>query len=154
MKPAVIVVDMVNDNVHGKEHWPITDAARAIVPGINRLLDRAHARGWPVVFACDSFLPDDFIFGGRLKPHSLRGTRGAEPIPQLHRQPEDHVLPKRRFSAFFKTDLDQTLRTAGVDTALVCGCNWPFAFLLAATGQIKTSVASCVAIISFDCSSG
>ncbi len=148
MKPAVIVVDMVNDNVHGKEHWPITDAARAIVPGINRLLDRAHARGWPVVFACDSFLPDDFIFGGRLKPHSLRGTRGAEPIPQLHRQPEDHVLPKRRFSAFFKTDLDQTLRTAGVDTALVCGISTNFCVLTTALDAVQHDLS---AVIVEDC---
>jgi nicotinamidase-related amidase len=31
------------------------------------------------------------------------------------------ILPKRRFSAFFKTDLDQTLRVLGVDTIVVTG---------------------------------
>ena len=31
------------------------------------------------------------------------------------------ILPKRRFSAFFKTDLDQTLRMLGVDTIVVTG---------------------------------
>jgi len=33
----------------------------------------------------------------------------------------DIYLPKRRFSAFFKTDLDQTLRTLGIDTVVVGG---------------------------------
>ncbi len=144
MKPAVIVVDMVNDNVHGKEHWPITDAARAIIPGINRLLDRAHARGWPVVFACDAFLPDDFIFGGRMKPHSLRGTPGAEPVPELHRLDGDLFLPKPRFSAFFETDLDRTLRAAGVDTVMVCGISTNFCVLTTALDALQHDLATVI----------
>ena len=148
MKPAVIVVDMVNDNVHGKEHWPITSAARAIVPAINDLLDRAHDRGWPVVFACDSFLPEDFIFGGKMKPHSLRGTTGADPIPELHRLAGDHLLAKRRFSAFFKTDLDQTLRTDGADTVLVCGISTNFCVLTTALDALQHDLC---AVIVQDC---
>jgi len=132
MKPAVIVVDMLNDNVHGKHAGPVRDAALAIVPAINRLLAAAHERGWPVVFACDSFLPDDFIFRGRMKPHSLRDTPGAEPIPELHRAPGDVMLPKRRFSAFFKTDLDQTLRLRAADTVLVAGISTHFCVLATA----------------------
>lgn len=136
-RPAVIVVDMVRDNVHGPEHWGITAQARAIIPRLNRLLDQAHARRWPVIFACDSFLPDDFIFGGRMKPHSLRGTPGAEVIPELNRQPGDMVLPKRRLSAFFKTDLDQTLRTLGVDRVLVAGISTCFCVLSTALDAIS-----------------
>jgi nicotinamidase-related amidase len=132
MKPAVVVVDMLNDNVHGDAGSAVETAALAVVPAINRLLGVAHARGWPVIFACDSFLPGDFIFRGRMKPHALRGTRGAEPIPELERLPGDEVLPKRRFSAFFKTDLDQTLRTREVDTVLVAGIATNFCILATA----------------------
>jgi nicotinamidase/pyrazinamidase len=42
------------------------------------------------------------------------------------------VLEKRRFSAFFKTDLDQTLRTLGVDTVAVGGINTHFCVLATA----------------------
>ena len=136
MKPALIVVDMLNDNVHGEHAGPIRDAALAIVPAINRLLGAAHLRGWPVIFACDSFLPGDFLFGGRMKPHALRGTRGAEPIPELERAPGDELLPKRRFSAFFKTDLDQTLRLRGVDTVLVAGISTNFCVLATALDAV------------------
>ena len=136
MKPALIVVDMLNDNVHGEHAGPVRDAALAIVPAINRLLAAAHARGWPVVFACDSFLPDDFLFRGRMKPHALRGTNGAQPIPELDRAPGDQVLPKRRFSAFFKTDLDQTLRLHGVDTVLVTGISTGFCVLATALDAV------------------
>jgi nicotinamidase-related amidase len=56
-----------------------------------------------------------------MKVHSLRGTKGAEVVDDLRPEPTDIILPKRRFSAFFKTDLDQTLRTLGVDTIVVTG---------------------------------
>jgi nicotinamidase-related amidase len=132
MRPTVVVVDMLHDNVHGEHAGPVRDAALAIVPAINRLLGAAHARGWPVVFACDSFQPDDFLFGGKMKPHALRGTKGAEPIPELDRAPGDQVLPKPRFSAFFQTGLEGTLRSHGVDTVLVCGLTTAFCVLATA----------------------
>jgi len=119
MRTAVIVVDMLAD--YFDHELPITAAARALIPAIDRLTAAARAAQLPVVFACDSFLPDDFLFGGKMSPHALRGTPGAEPTDLLHREPRDVVLPKRRFSAFFKTDLDQTLRTWGVEAVAVCG---------------------------------
>lgn len=129
MRGAIIVVDMLRDAIGAQRGYAIAPLAMAIVPAINRVTSWARARGWPVVFACDSFLPDDFIFGGKMKPHSLRGTPGAELIDELEREPGDHILPKRRFSAFFKTDLDQSLRTWGVDTAVVCGISTHFCVL-------------------------
>ncbi len=121
MKPAIIVVDMVKDNFKEGSRHPITLKARAILPNIQRLLKESRKRGLPVIFACDSFLKEDFIFKGRMKIHSLRGTTGSEVVDDLRPGATDIVLPKRRFSAFFKTDLDQTLRLLGVDTIIVTG---------------------------------
>jgi nicotinamidase-related amidase len=121
MKPAMIVVDMVKDNFKEGSRHPVTLEARAILPNLQRLLETSRQRGFPVIFACDSFLKDDFIFRGRMKVHSVRGTEGAEVVDDLRPQATDIVLPKRRFSAFFKTDLDQTLRMLGVDTLVVTG---------------------------------
>jgi nicotinamidase-related amidase len=56
-----------------------------------------------------------------MEPHSLRGSRGAEVIDELRRAASDIVLSKRRFSAFFKTDLDQTLRTLQAETVVLAG---------------------------------
>jgi nicotinamidase-related amidase len=121
MKPAIIVVDMLQDNFRDEHHLPITSNARVIIPTINRLLKESRQRGFPVVFSCDSFLPGDFIFQGKMKPHSLRGTPGAEVVKDLIQEPSDIIVPKRRFSAFFKTDLDMTLRGLQVDTVAVTG---------------------------------
>jgi nicotinamidase-related amidase len=121
MKPAVIVVDMLKDNFREEAHLSITTEASRIVPIIKKLLDHGRRRAWPIIFACDSFLEGDFIFRGKMKPHSLRGTKGAQVIEDLNPLATDMVLEKRRLSAFFKTDLDQTLRTLGVDTVAIAG---------------------------------
>ena len=121
MKPAIIVVDMVKDNLRVGARAPIIQEAREIIPKLKDLLAESRKRGFPVVFACDSFLKDDFIFKGRMKIHALRGTPGSQPVDDLGPGPTDIVLPKRRFSAFFKTDLDQTLRALGIDTIVVTG---------------------------------
>ncbi|MBW2459309.1 MAG: cysteine hydrolase [Deltaproteobacteria bacterium] len=136
MHGAVIVVDMLEDPLSEEHSYPIASHGRAIIPTINRLTAAARARAWPVIFACDSFLPDDFIFGGKMKPHSLRGSPGAQPVAELTREPVDEVLPKRRFSAFFKTDLDQTLRTQGVDTVAVCGISTHFCVITTALDAV------------------
>jgi len=121
MKPAIIVVDMLKDNLRESSRNPYYQEWKGIIPNLQKLLQESRKRGFPVVFACDSFLKGDFIFKGRMKIHSLRGTEGAEVVDELRPEPADIVLPKRRFSAFFKTDLDQTLRTLGVDTIVVTG---------------------------------
>jgi nicotinamidase/pyrazinamidase len=130
MKPAVIIVDMLEDN-YGKERNPEAEQERIVVP-VRDFLKTCRGLGVPVIFACDSFLKDDFIFKGRMKPHAIRGTTGAAVLADLEPQPEDIVLPKRRFSGFFKTDLDQTLRTIGVDTVVVGGINTHFCVLATA----------------------
>lgn len=129
MQTAVIVVDMLADYFAGEADLPITRQALLLIDPINGLTAAARDGGRPVIFACDSFLEGDFLFGGKMKAHAIRGTAGAEPTPLLHREPADIVLPKRRFSAFFKTDLDQTLRTLGVEEVAVCGITTHFCVL-------------------------
>jgi len=112
---------MLKDNLKESSRNPYFQEGRAIIPNLQKLLGESRKRGFPIIFACDSFLKDDFIFKGKMKIHSLRGTEGAEVVDELKPEPTDIILPKRRFSAFFKTDLDQTLRVLGVDTIVVTG---------------------------------
>jgi nicotinamidase-related amidase len=132
MKPAIIVVDMVKDNFKKGSRHPITVESRAILPNILRLLKESRKKKIPIIFACDSFMEGDFIFKGKMKRHSLRGTKGSEVADELQPRSTDIVLPKRRFSAFFKTDLDQTLRTFGVDTIVVAGITTEVCVLMTA----------------------
>ena len=121
MRPAIVVVDMLKDAFKRRD-LPATQEYLKILPKIKELLEKARKLGIPIVFACDSFLENDFIFKGK-HSYSIRGTEGAEVVEDLRPGKEDQILLKRRFSAFFKTDLDQTLRLLGVDTVVITGIN-------------------------------
>src|SRR4030042_216006 len=121
MRPAIVVVDMLKD-AFKRKNLPSTQEYLKIVPKIKSLLNKAREFNIPIIFACDSFLEKDFIFKGK-QPYSVRGTEGAEVVEDLRPKKKDQILHKRRFSAFFKTDLDQTLRLLEVDTVVITGIN-------------------------------
>src|SRR5882762_1405766 len=91
-----------------------------IIPVIQRELERARAAGEPVLYLTDNHVPDDAEFK-MFPPHAIAATKGAEIIPELAPEDNDDVIPKRRFSGFFGTDLDITLRERGVDTLRLVG---------------------------------
>jgi len=127
--PALIIIDMVKDNFDAARKLPITPLARKTIAPLNKLSGLFRRQGWPVVFATDAFHSEDFIFKGRMQPHSLAGTRGAEIIDELDRTDDDLWLPKPRFSAFFQTDLHIWLREKGVTLCAVGGIATHFCVL-------------------------
>jgi nicotinamidase-related amidase len=149
MNPAVILVDMVKDNLNPGH--AISGPIRAILPAVQRLIAEARARKYPIVFACDSYLPDDFIFRGKMKPHSIQGTEGAQVMDELTPRPGDLLLPKRRFSAFFKTGLEDTLNDWAVDTLVVAGVATHFCVLMTAMDGICHDF--CVIVLEDCCAS-
>ncbi len=135
-RPALLVIDMVKDNFHEKKNLPITPFAKKIIDPINNLAQIFRKENWPVVFSTDSFRKQDFIFTGRMKPHSLAGPEGAEVIDDLERRQEDLWLPKPRFSAFFATGLDQWLKQEKVTLCAVAGIATNFCVLTTALDAI------------------
>ena len=128
-KPALLIIDMVKDNFDQEKNLPITPLARQIIDPINRLISAFRKEGWPIVFPTDAFHQEDFIFKGRMKPHSLAGTEGAEIVDELDRRDSDYWLPKPVFSAFFKTELDKWLRKRDVTICAVAGISTNFCVL-------------------------
>ena len=115
---AVLVVDMLNDFVTGALGC---DRAKAIVPANAQLLDAARKAGVPVIFCNDAHIAG---IDRELKlwgDHAIAGTKGAEVIPELKLSDKDYVVPKRRYSGFFQTDLDILLKELGVKTVIMTG---------------------------------
>jgi nicotinamidase-related amidase len=131
-RPALLIIDMVKDNLDESKPVPITPLARRLFDPINRLTKAFRTASWSVVFATDAFAKGDFIFGGKMKPHSLAGTTGAEVAAELDRRPEDLWIPKPRFSAFFRTGLEEWLRARGVTLCAVAGITTNFCVLTTA----------------------
>jgi len=121
MRLAAIVCDMIEDFIRPDGPLPVGGEGLRIIPNLQRLKEFCRRRALPFVYANDSLMPDDFLFRSRMRPHALRGTAGTRVIDELSPEPGDLVVHKRRFSAFFRTDLDITLKEWGVDTVVLGG---------------------------------
>lgn len=115
---AILVVDMLNDFVTGALKC---DRGLAIVKKTSELLDGARKAGVPVIFCNDAHVKG---IDHELKlwgDHAIAGSKGAEVIPELHLCENDYVVPKRRYSGFFHTDLDLLLQELGVKNVIMTG---------------------------------
>jgi nicotinamidase-related amidase len=128
-KPALLIIDMVKDYFKEENHYPITPLARKIIPPTNALINQFRKKRFPVIFSTDAFAEDDFIFKGKMHPHAIKGTKGAEVVEDLDMEPEDLWLPKPRFSAFFNTDLEKILRDQDITLCAVAGIATNFCVL-------------------------
>ena len=91
-----------------------------IIPVIQGEIARARKAAEPVIHLTDDHLENDAEFA-MFPPHAIHGSKGAEIIPALAPQDGDVRIPKRRYSGFFGTDLDITLRERGIDTLRLVG---------------------------------
>jgi len=117
VKPALLVIDMLEEFVHGRLRSP---GASAIIPVIKALVDAARRRRVPVIYLADHHYPFDHelqIWG----PHALYNDPGSEIIRELKPEEGDIVLYKRSYSGFRETGLDYILRDLGIDTLILTG---------------------------------
>jgi nicotinamidase/pyrazinamidase len=131
-KTALLIIDMVKDNFEESKKLPITPYAKAIINPLNNLIRVFRQKNLPVVFSTDAFTTRDFFFTGRMKPHSLKGSDGAEIIDELDHQSEDYWQQKPSMSAFFKTGLEDWLRRNKVTACAVAGIATQFCVLATA----------------------
>jgi len=119
-RQALLVIDMLRDFIDPAGSLYCGEAARGIIPVVRNLLAHHRRAGSLIVFPMDAHAPDDREFE-MFAPHCVAGTPGAEFIPEIEVLPDEHRLPKTRFSTFFKTDLERILTEAEVDEVHVCG---------------------------------
>ncbi len=119
MANAVLVVDMLRGFL--EEGYPLYCGARArrIIPNVQHLLDEEMAQGSRIFFICDHHDPDDLEFK-MFPPHCINGTEEAEVIRELARY-SGEVIPKKRYSAFLGTPLEEKLKEFKPEKIVVCG---------------------------------
>lgn len=128
-RPVLVVIDIqkstfINrDAVRAIDNMPDyrerMEAARAVV-------DQAHASGIPVVFVQEIHRAGGVDFGRELDGdedvHCLETAPGT-PIAKAEMgwRDGDYAVPKRRYSAFFGTDLQILLNGLKADTLILVG---------------------------------
>lgn len=129
----LLVVDVQNDFCHpdGSMSHAGQDLSMVneMMPQMKLLLDGARRVGVPVVYtkAVHSPWTDSEAWRTRLHGvdldmprHCREGSWGAE-LFELEPLENERVLVKRRFSAFYCTDLDVMLRAKGVNSLIMAG---------------------------------
>ena len=119
---AVLIVDMLHDFCDPAGAMCLPGAER-LYPIQNDLIQSARASGMMIGWIVDAHRPNvrqdrEFL---KRTPHCLEGTSGVNVVTELDKQDDDFVFRKRRYSAFFGTDLDLTLRDNLIDTLIVFG---------------------------------
>ena len=121
MNQALLIIDMLNDFVLPQGALSVP-AARGIIPAIRQRLDRFRSENDPVLFVCDQHDPDDREFSRfGWPPHAVRGTFGGQIVDELAPLPGDHFIPKQYYSAFYKTELEETLQRMGIEEVILTG---------------------------------
>jgi ureidoacrylate peracid hydrolase len=121
-RTAVLIVDMLNEFCKPGGAM-VLPGYEMLVPPQRRLIEAARRVGCPILFIVDSHranVRQDREFLKRT-PHCLEGSWSARVIDELEPREDDIYVVKRRYSAFFGTDLDLTLKDLGIEGVVVAG---------------------------------
>ncbi len=127
-RTALLVIDMQYDFVAPGAPYE-SPPARDMIDRLNGLIRLARERSVPVIFTAHAHRADGADLGAVKYLHPLtasgqamkEGTQGVELYPKLDVQASDYIVAKRRFSAFYSTELDLLLRDLGVQVLIVAG---------------------------------
>lgn len=132
---ALIIQDMQNDVVmvggaFAASGAPAHCRQQNAIANAQRLAEHCRRAGIPVIHVWfvrpagehHGMTLNAPLFEGVIDENALvEGTWGAAPVPGLEAQPGDHVVTKRRMSAFEGTTLETILRAEGRDILVQCG---------------------------------
>ncbi len=122
-KTALIVVDMQNSFLHpdGENYYP---AAPEVIEPVRALIRAAEASGTIIVHVCDRHREGFADFEQpRLPVHCLSSGFNAEFFQGFGPQgrAREILITKRRYSAFFATELALFLHEQSVERVVICG---------------------------------
>ncbi len=123
-KPALLIIDMCRDFF---EEGRLSELRTSLVESINELAAGFRRKDFPVIWVRQEFesdLSDAFLSmkksGQRI---TIKGTGGELLLPELDVQESDGQVIKKRYSAFYKTNLDEILDRLKPTHLVLAGVN-------------------------------
>lgn len=117
---ALLVIDAI-DPINDDTVYERTSMMGMYRANVGRVVDYAHKADLQVIYCNDQHIP------GIDKELELWGDHGIKDamriIPEIKVGESDIIVPKRRYSGFFQTDLDLTLRELGITTLIAVGAD-------------------------------
>ena len=123
-KTAILIIDVLNDYF---TTGLLKERRAALVANINQMAHEGRESGCPVIWVRQEFAPDltDAFLGMRKSniQITIAGTAGCQLLPELERKATDHEVIKKRYSAFFRTNLEDLLVSLNVTCLVISGIN-------------------------------
>lgn len=125
--PVLIVVDIQGGaaSTMPTPGIPVMSGRAERAPRVRDLIEHCRASGVPVVFIQEVHKPDLVDIGRELDgaegPHCIEGEEQTELASWIDPRPEEFVIRKRRYSAFFGTELEIVLKAYRAGTVLLVG---------------------------------
>jgi nicotinamidase-related amidase len=121
--PALIVIDLLNDFLQA---WAPASKQR-LIRSTNALVGILRDHNRPVIWVRQEFQPDLRDAFPEMRAKGIRitiqGTPGCQIASELAVARSDTVVIKKRYSAFYGTDLDQVLAGLEPDGLILAGLN-------------------------------
>ena len=122
-RPGLILVDMICGFTDPE--CPLGTACPGVIEANQRLLAAFRSKRLPVFFTAVIYHSEDQapVFRNRLPALNVLqpGSKWVQVDPRLGIQPDETLIEKQWASGFHKTDLDEALRAADVDSLVVTG---------------------------------
>jgi len=137
--PALVVIDVQNGFVSKGGSYDQLGMSishyQNVIPKISQLITLCRDAGIPIFYTqavreqsgidlltkVHKILPKSREERIRKKPICVRGTWDADIVDEIKPAPADHIVVKRRDSAFHDTEIGVWMKSLGVDTLLFCG---------------------------------
>jgi nicotinamidase-related amidase len=124
MKAAILLIDLLEDFF---QDGRLKVNRSILVSHINALTSVGRRSHIPIIWVRQAFKADlsDAFLGMRKtqKAITIENTSGSQLLSDLERDPTDLEVVKKRYSAFFRTNLDELLGTLAADLLIIGGIN-------------------------------
>jgi nicotinamidase-related amidase len=124
MRPVFLVIDMCQDFF---EEGRLFELRPSLAKAINELTASFRKSGIPIIWVRQEFEPDlsDAFVTQRRKGilMTIKGTPGAQLLPELEVRNDEVEIIKKRYSAFFGTRLDAILEELKATHLVLAGVN-------------------------------
>jgi ureidoacrylate peracid hydrolase len=139
VNPALVVIDVQNGFASKGGSYDLLGMSishyQKIIPRISELISICRNAEIPIFYTqavreqsgidlltkVHKILPKSREERIRKKPICARGTWDADIVNEIKPTPSDHVVVKRRDSAFHDTEIGVWMKSLGVDTLVFCG---------------------------------
>jgi isochorismate hydrolase len=112
---ALLVIDMQNF---------FQRIVKPILKNLLRVIRSCRQKDVPIIFTQHGHTEleaDGGVLGQWWGEVILHGTKDWEFLPDIKIASKDKILPKKRYSAFYETDLEDFLRSKGIQDLIIAG---------------------------------